>query len=247
MSPGGRAWQCWDHTPAGGVGKLTSMAEDPTAEPLQEALLAAERDGTAASDRPNAPLSDLGARALRRLARRADRFRRRDTARFESLAIRTGITPRQLRLLADAWAEGGPSGLAAMGPAQGGQEEVMERAEAVIETWRRRHFPLDALETQCWRDRITVWWLVPGPDRSGALQRHPLMQLRRTPDGRWHLFRRAVQGEWWPVVVRGRRRRQSLSACLDAVRIDPLHHFWGVSGPPADLAHGDGLPDSPLD
>lgn len=33
----------------------------------------------------------------------------------------------------------------------------------------------------------------------------------------------------------------------DEVRIDPLHHFWGVSGPPKDLATGDALPDSPLD
>ncbi|HUG83127.1 MAG TPA: hypothetical protein VMM13_01115, partial [Euzebya sp.] len=166
---------------------------------------------------------------------------------FEALAIRTGVTPRQLRLLADAWAEGGRSGLEAIGPAPEGEDELMARAEEVIETWRRRHFPLDALEVQRWRGRSTVWWLVPGQDRGGDLQRHPLMQLRRTGDGRWHLFRRAIQGEWWPVVVRGRRRRQSLSACLDAVRVDPLHHFWGPSGPPADLAYGDAPPDSPLD
>jgi len=68
------------------------------------------------------------------------------------------------------------------------------------------------------------------------------MQVRVTPDGRWHLFRRAAQGEWWPVVVRGRGRRQSLSACLDAVRVDELNMFWGSEGPPEDLAAGDGLP-----
>ncbi|CAN5233583.1 hypothetical protein BH23ACT9_BH23ACT9_12790 [soil metagenome] len=122
----------------------------------------------------------------------------------------------------------------------------MGRAEEVIETWRRPHFPLDVLEVQAWRNRLTVWWLVPGDDRSQGLTRHPLMQLRRTDDGRWHLYRRAVQGEWWPVTVRGRRRRQSLSASLDAVRVDPLHHFWGDGGPPLDLAHGDAMPESPL-
>ena len=224
------------------------MTEDPAAAPLQaDDLFVVEHGPSQASLRPDAPLSDLSFGALRRLARRADRYRLRDTARFEALAVQMGVSPRQLRLLADAWAEGGPSGLRAMGPAIGADEALMDRAEAVIETWRRRHFPLDALEIQRWRDRITVWWLVPGADRSGELERHPLMQLRWTPDGRWHLFRRAVQGEWWPVVVRGRRRRQCLSACLDAVRVDPLHHFWGTTGPPADLAYGDALPDSPLD
>lgn len=224
------------------------MAEDPAAGPLQEdELLVIEQRPSRVSPRPYNPLAALSPRSLRRLARRADRYRRRDTTRFQALARETGISPRQLRLLADAWAEGGASGLRAIGPAQSADDVLMARAEAVIETWRRRHFPLDALEAQRWRDRITVWWLVPGPDRSGELERHPLMQLRWTADGRWHLFRRAVQGEWWPVVVRGSRRRQSLSACLDAVRVDPLRHFWGTTGPPLDLAHGDAMPDSPLD
>ncbi len=165
---------------------------------------------------------------------------------FEDLAAHLDVSVRQLRLLADAWAEAGRSGLAALGPAEApGDRGLMSRAEALVEVWRRRHFPLDALETSVWRNRITVWWLVPGEDRQAGLQRHPLMQLRRTPEGRWHLYRRAVQGEWWPVTVRGRRRRQPLSACLDVVRVDALHHFWGIGGPPADLATGDGLPDLP--
>lgn len=217
-------------------------AQDWPGETDEAPLASAPRPS---SPRPVSPLAHLGPHALLRLARRADRHRRRDVIRFEALSQSSDVPLRHLRLLADAWAEGGRSGLRAIGPTDGGDEAVMARAEAVIETWRRRHFPLDALEIQCWRDRITVWWRVPGTDRCADLDRHPLMQLRHTPDGRWHLFRRAVQGEWWPVVVRGRRRRQSLSACLDAVRVDPLHHFWGVDGPPSDLAHGDAMPAVP--
>jgi hypothetical protein len=191
------------------------------------------------------PFADLGPRGLARLARRADRLRRRNVDSFRDLADQHGVDLRQLRLLADAWLEGGASGVRAVGPTGEGDPEAMQRAVAVVETWRRHHFPLDALSSEVWRDRLTVHWLVPAADRTAALDRHPLMQLRRSPDGRWHLYRRAVQGEWWPVVVRGRRRRQSLSACLDAVRVDPLRHFWGTGGPPRDLASGDGLPDLP--
>ncbi|MEE8602672.1 hypothetical protein [Euzebya tangerina] len=193
------------------------------------------------------PLEALTPTQLRRLAKRADKARSRDVAEFEFLAASASITPRQLRLVADAWAEGGHSGLAAIGPAREVDDVgVMDRAEAVIETWRRRHFPLDAFEVSTWRNVLTVDWMVPAARRSQGLVRRPLMQLRRTEDGRWHLYRRAIQGEWWPVLVRGRRRRQPLSACLDAVRVDPLHHFWGEGGPPVDLADGDALPDSPL-
>lgn len=197
--------------------------------------------------RPEDPLRALTPRALCRLARRADRMRRRDVDRFESLAVEHDVTPRRLRLLADAWAEAGPSGVRALGPAVPVDGALMSRASEVIETWRRRHYPLDALDLEVWRNRITVVWLRPAADPTADLVRHHLMQLRRTPDGRWHLYRRAVQGEWWPVVVRGRRGPQSLSACLDAVRTDALHHFWGAGGPPTDLAVGDGLPDLPLE
>lgn len=199
------------------------------------------------SSRAESGLAGRSRRELIRLARRADRLRRADVVRFERLADDLDVQPRQLRLMADAWAEGGKSGIAALGPAERARDDVMDRAATVIETWRRRHYPMDALRLETWRNRVTVYWLRPGPDRTGALVEHPLMQLRRTEDCRWHLYRRAVQGEWWPVVVRGRRRRQSLSACLDAVRVDLLHHFWGEHGPPIDLADGDGLPHWPLD
>ena len=196
--------------------------------------------------RPRDPLDDLTTTSTVRLARRADRLRRRDVSQFERLAQDHDVAPRRLRLLADAWAEAGRQGIEALGPAVPVDQGLMERAGDVIETWRRRHFPLDALRVDVWRNRLTVWWMRPTDDPTGSLDPHPLMQLRRTADGRWHLYRRAVQGEWWPVVVRGRRHRQSLSACLDAVRADTLHHFWGAQGPPDDLAVGDGMPDWPL-
>ncbi len=206
---------------------------DAAAAQHAESVVPAER-------RSADPLAGLSHRALGRLARRADRMRRRDVTRLEGLASELGTSPRRLRLLADAWIEGGPAGMVAVGPATPADERQMRRAEEIIETWRRRHFPLDALEVEVWRNRLTVWWLRTPPNPTADLVRHPLMQLRRTDEGRWHLYRRAVQGEWWPVEVRGRRRRQSLSACLDAVRVDPLHHFWGTDGPPNDLADGDG-------
>lgn len=199
--------------------------------------------GTPAVRPSSDPLAGFSSRALRRLAKKADRLRRRDVVRFEELAAAEGITPRRLRLLADAWAEGGDSGLRSLGPGTRVDPQPMARALEIIETWRARHFPLDALRTQVWRNRVTVWWLRPSSDPTEDLVEDPLMQLRRTDDGRWHLYRRAAQGEWWPVTVRGRRRRQSLSACLDTVRIDPLHHFWGGQGPPTDLAVGDARPD----
>jgi hypothetical protein len=224
------------------------MMDDP-AEPLVVgADVASAQQPGALADVParRHPLDELPPRALVRLARRADRYRRRDVTRLPALALEHDVETRQLRLLADAWAEGGAAGLRALGPATAVDPGAVERATAIIETWRRRHFPLDALQVDTWRNRVTVLWLVPSPVRGGELDRVPLMQLRWTDGGRWHLYRRAAQGEWWPVVVRGRRRRQSLSACLDTVRVDPLRQFWGDGGPPTDLAAGDGLPDLPL-
>lgn len=218
---------------------------------MDERGLATDRDAprvqvdVVSSAARSTPLDDLTPRALNRLARRADRLRHRDVTGLADLAREHDVQPRQLRMLADAWQEGGPTGVQMLGPAVAAEPETMHRAEAVVERWRRSHFPLDALESEVWRNRLTVWWLVPGQDRTGDLERLPLLQVRRSRDGRWHLYRRAVQGEWWPVTVRGRRRRQSLSDCLDAVRIDPLRHFWGVDGPPQDLADDGWMPDPP--
>lgn len=178
------------------------------------------------------PLAQVGARRLVKLARRGDRLRRRSLTRFAALAASHDIAPRQLRLLADAWAAGGRSGLRALGPATPVTDPaVMAWAVEMVEAWRRRHFPFDALEPDVWRNRLTVWWLQPGDTPTAALRRHPLLQVRRTPDGRWHLYRRAAQGEWWPVVLHGRRARQSLAACLNAVRLDAVGEFWGAGGP----------------
>lgn len=167
-------------------------------------------------------------------------LRCRDIDAFAQLAEERGISLRQLRLLADAWAEGGKAGVEALGPAPGSAEltdPVMRRAVAVIETWRSVHFPLDAVDIDVWRNRVTLRQLLPDPhNRTAPLQQVLVCQLRWTSGNRWHLYRRAAWGEWWPVVVRGRRRRQSLSACLDAVRVDLLNQFWGPPGPPADLA-----------
>ncbi len=212
----------------------------PSGGPTGTSSTAFTGGGTASRPRP---LAHLSAFQLRRLARRADRLRHHDVSRFADLADQHGITVRQLRLLADAWAEAGPCGVAALGPAPPEvPEHVMERALDIIETWRRRHFPLDALEVERWRNRITVRRVAPAADRAEPPVVRPLMQLRRTGDGRWHLYRKAAQGEWWPVTVRGRRRRQSLSACLDAVRIDLLNQFWVPEGRPIDLAFEDGPP-----
>ena len=172
---------------------------------------------------------DLRPRALRRLAR--DAVRARGTAGLAALAQRSGQDARTLRLLADAWLEGGPSGLAALGPAPAATDEAaMVRADGALEAWRRRHFPLEALRWDVWRNRVTVWHLLPGADRRGDLERRALCHLRLTPDGapdgRWHLYRKAAQGEWWPVVVQGRRAAQDLRHCLDAVRVDAVGQFW---------------------
>jgi hypothetical protein len=172
------------------------------------------------------PASDFAPRRLRRIARRAERARRHGHG-VERLAARTGLPPRQLRFLADAWAEGGRSGLDAIGPAPPRSDsDAMRRADGAIEAWRRRHYPLETLRWERWRNRVTVWQVVPPADRQAAPERRPVLQLRWTPDGRWHLYRKAAQGEWWPVPVRGRRAPQDVIDCLDAARVDVANQFW---------------------
>lgn len=183
------------------------------------------------------PLAGWPARRLVRLAREADRFRRVDAPRFEAIALDLGIGTRALRLLADAWAEGGAAGLAAAGVLpQDGRDtaSAVTTAEAQLEGWRRRHLPLDALAVDVDGDRLTAWRLTPGEGPTAPLERVPLLQLRATLAGRhrrprWHLHRWGPDG-WWPVVVTGPGRPQSVDDCLAAVLADPLHHFWGTDG-----------------
>jgi len=146
-----------------------------------------------------------------------------------ALADRYGMGVRDLRLLADAWAEGGRDGVVALGPAtdDSSDQEAVVQAEAAIQAWRDRHYPLDLLEVDVWRNRLTVWQLVANDDdRRGAPQRRPLLQVRRTAGGRWHLYRRAAQGEWWPVTVGGRCAPQTLDDCLQAVHVNAAWQFW---------------------
>jgi hypothetical protein len=178
-------------------------------------------------DHPQALWSHLDARGLRRLARRAWHARRRGPEQTERLAAHMGVTPRQLRLLADAWDEAGPSGVDALGPAPPEVDPAMQQADGALEAWRR-HYPLESLQWDVWRNRVTVWLLEPGPDRRGDVRQRPLLQLRCTAGGRWHLYRKAAQGEWWPVTVSGPRRPQRLEDCLNAARVDGGNVFWGA-------------------
>jgi hypothetical protein len=189
------------------------------------------------------PLADARPALLRRLARRADRLRRRRPDALPALAAQHGVTVRRLRLLADAWAEAGASGVQALGPALPMPVEPMAHADAELARWWAAHHPLESLRWDVWRNRITVWWLVPDADRRDV-ERRPLLHLRLTHDGRWHLYRRAAQGEWWPVVVRGPRHPQTLQHCLEAVELDAGNGFW--SAPAPTLASLDEQPD-PLD
>lgn len=179
---------------------------------------------------PPDPLADTTPRRLCRLARRAHRSQRRGGPPLERLAARTAVPVRRLRLLADAWAEAGASGIEALGPAPAEVDEAaLRRLDGALEAWRRRHYPLEALRWELWRNRGTVWYLVPGRDRRGDLERRPLAQLRLTGDGRWHLYRKAAQGEWWPVPVNGPRRGQDVADCLRAIRIDVGNQFWNTA------------------
>ncbi len=181
------------------------------------------------------PLQGWRIRRLVRLARRAHRGRGRGAEVLGRLAERADVSPRRLRLLADAWAEGGRSGIVALGPAPAVVDQAaVQRMDGALEAWRRRHYPLEALRWDSWRNRLTVWQLVVGADRRGELDRRPLCQLRLTPDGRWHLYRKAVLGEWWPVAVMGRRAEQGADSCLDAVRADVLGVFWNASSQALD-------------
>jgi hypothetical protein len=186
------------------------------------------------------PLARASARDLVRIARRAARSRtRRDGLAL--LAAEIGVEERRLRLLADAWAEAGRSGVESLGPGVALPAVIAAHAEAALQRWRSRHYPLELLRWETWRNRITVWRVLPPNDRHGAASSVPLLQLRVTHEGRWHLYRRASRGEWWPVTVRGPGRQQTIEDCLEAARLDHGNRFW--SARPTVPALPDMLPD----
>jgi hypothetical protein len=170
--------------------------------------------------------SEFSPRRLRRLAKRAHRARQHGEAAFERLATLSGVAPRQLRLLADAWGAGGQSGIEALAPAASRLDDAeLREVDSTLESWRRQHYPLETLQWEVWRNRVTLWQVVPGLDRLGPAERLPVLQLRRTADSGWHLYRKAARGEWWPVIVSA-ARPTSLTECLDTVRLDIARQFW---------------------
>jgi hypothetical protein len=201
-------------------------------QPAEDPREPADDDPAARPD----PLADAPQRQLRRLARRVDRLRRRQPRGVADLAEQLGVDVRQLRLLADAWAEGGASGVQALGPAFPTPPAPMTAATEALERWRARHHPYESLRWDVWRNRVTVWWLTPDAERQDV-ERRPLLQLRLTHEGRWHLYHRASHGEWWPVVVNGPRQHQSVEDALEAVELDAANRFWSadaVAPPPLD-------------
>jgi hypothetical protein len=169
----------------------------------------------------------LSARQLTRLARRAARAQRRGPHALDRVALQSGLPLRRLRFLADAWTEGGASGMRALGPAPPDADvEAVRRMDGALEAWRRRHYPLEMLRWDSWRNRLTIWHLLPGTDRRSDCEYRALAHLRLTEDGRWHLYRKAAQGEWWPVPVVGPRGEQDMHDCLEAIRIDVDRVFW---------------------
>jgi hypothetical protein len=179
------------------------------------------------------PLALLSRRRLRTMARQAQGRRRRGQD-LTTLAEQAGVDARRLRLLADAWDEAGPSGIDALGPAVATPVTIGAHADAALERWRARHYPLELLHWEIWRNRVTVWRILPPRDRHAEASRIPLLQLRVTHEGRWHLYRKASKGEWWPVTVCGAGRQQRLEDCLEAARIDPGNRFWSTPGIPLD-------------
>lgn len=175
-------------------------------------------------------------RRLRRLARRAYRCRRLGEQSVNDLSASCGLPVRELRLLADAWAQGGRDGVDALG-APGGSlpDAVVEEVDSTLEDWRRRHYPLETLQWEVWHNRVTVWQLVPGRVRLGPPGRAPVLQLRHADPSGWFLYRRSRNGGWWPVVVSGTAEPADLSRCLDIVRLDVARQFWAAPAEPPAL------------
>lgn len=171
--------------------------------------------------------SPISRRRLRRLAKRAFRTRRLGEQAFRELSTSTGVSLQRLRLLADAWAQGGREAVDALGGAKGNlPDDVVAELDAALESWRRQHYPLETLQWEIWRNRVTVWQLVPGRDRLGPAGRTAVLQLRHADMPGWFLYRLTRGGDWWPVVISGSCEPVDLDRCLDTVRLDIARQFW---------------------
>ena len=170
--------------------------------------------------RPGDPFAGWSARRVLAMARRADRARIRGGVALESLAARHGLPARQLRLLAEGWAAGRQSGVAALGPAPEQSDPLtMLHARVAVETWAIRSYPGRTARADVWRNRVTIW--LEERRRPGGSR--PLAHLRLAPDGRWHLYRRGPHGDWWPVPQRCDGR--DVYTALALVHNDPLRLF----------------------
>jgi len=173
-------------------------------------------------ERPADPLEGWGPRRIAGLARRADRARLRGTTAFDALAARSGLSSRQLRMLAEAWSTGGRSAVSALGPAPHQVDELtMLHARVAVETWALRTYPGRAARADVWRNRVTVWLR----DRRRPAGHRPLAHLRLGPDGRWHLYRRGALGDWWPVPLQDEGDGRDVYTALAFVRADRLRLF----------------------
>lgn len=180
--------------------------------------------------------SPTSTRRLRRLARRAYRCRRLGEQAVTELSASSGLPVRRLRLLADAWAQGGRAGVDALGAPRGSlPHDVVGDLDAALEGWRRRHYPLETLQWEVWHNQVTVWQLVPARDRLGPPDRSPVVQLRHAGTPGWFLYRCSRRGDWWPVVVSGAAEPVDLARCLDTVRLDIARQFWTVPAEPPAL------------
>jgi hypothetical protein len=183
-------------------------------------------------DRPADPLEGWSPRRVAGLARRADRTRLRGPGALDALGGRLGVPSRQLRLLAEAWAAGGRSGVTALGPAPEQPDQLtMLHARVAVETWALRSFPGRSARADVWRNRVTIWLR----DRRGTGGDRPLAHLRLSADGRWHLYRRGALGDWWPVSLHDTGDGRDIYRSLAVVRDDRLRLF--CPGPPREERH----------
>jgi hypothetical protein len=173
-------------------------------------------------ERPVDPFGGWRTWQLAALARKAERAGRRGHPAVTQLAVRKGVPARQLWLLGAAWAAGRRAGIAALGPAPAEADGLtMLHARVAVETWALRSYPGRPAHADIWRNRVTVWLRErrrPGGDL-------PLAHLRLAPDGTWHLYRRGVDEDWWPVAPDERQDRSDVYTFLAQVHRDQTGEF----------------------